>query len=462
MDKYHIAIDLGATSGRVVVGNLENLEVVYRFSTAYEVVLGTMYWDILRIFSEIKTGLGLAFSQYGNAIASIGIDGWGVDYALLDAEGCLVSPVYHYRDKRTEGIVDIVGSLVGNAYLFKTTGLAFQQYNTIYQLFAMKRERKEVLAAARQYLSLPDLLAYFLTGRMENERTQASTTGLYDCTRGTWSGDLLRQLQLPEKIFGTIVSSGTVIGPLEKALCQEVGAPNDVIVVASATHDTAAAVSWITEEAYISSGTWSLIGMNLEKPVLSVEAMESGFTNETGAEGKITFVKNIMGLWISNECVRGWKEAGEMVEWSELDKQTRECLGYPGFIDPTNSVFMAPDTKASPMDRRVATYLQEKGYPRLERRGECLIAIYRGLAKTYAASLRIMERITGKQISRIRIVGGGAKNSILNQLTATETEKNIIVGPVEATSLGNIFNQMKALHYISSIQEGANKLNKCL
>ena len=308
--KKHIAIDLGASNGRVLVGDLTSFEVVHRFVTHNDQILGEFYWNLQGLFSEIKTGLRKAFALYGDQIASIGIDTWGVDYVLTDEKGSLVSLCYHYRDSRTDGLIEEVAQAFGGKmHIYAQTGIAFQPFNTLYQLRAMQKDRPQALAAASHYLSVPDLLAYWLTGVMSNERSHASTTQLYNPKTGIWAWELIDQLGFSRSLFAPIVDSGTVLGPLTVEVSHEVGAPPSVQVIATAAHDTASAVAAVpaaTGETplYISSGTWSLLGVELEEPRIDEQALQSGFTNEVAASGKIRFLKNIMGMWIQQECVR--------------------------------------------------------------------------------------------------------------------------------------------------------------
>lgn len=445
MSTKHIAIDLGATSGRVVVGNLDKIEVVHRFDSANEIILGSLYWDIIKIFSEIKIGLKKAFLLYGDEISSIAIDSWGVDYALLDKNGILVTPLYHYRDQRSKKVFNEVNDIIGKDRLFNNTGLAFQEYNTIYQIYSQIKSNKQLFSIVSNYLSVPDLIAYFLTGKIVNERTHASTTGLYNCTTKDWDWDIIEDLGIPKTIFSKIVDSGTIIGSLEPKLRNEFGINDYVKVVACATHDTASAVSFLNNSAYISSGTWSLIGINLEKPLLCNASLAKGFTNETGGDGQITLVKNIMGLWISNQCLESHFGKGAKLNWKEIDFQTNENLAYEGYIDPLSPIFISPNNSENSMKKRVFSYLVNNGFTPPISIGEYLVAIYRGLAKSYAKSLIEIEELTHQKIESLQIIGGGCQNNILNKLTAEEINKTVKIGPVEATALGNIIYQIKGL-----------------
>jgi rhamnulokinase len=464
--KKHIAVDLGASNGRVTVGDLHGCTVVHRFPTPNETVLGSLHWNLLGLFSEIKEGLRKAFAQYGDQIVSIGIDGWGVDHGLLDESGSLVSLVYHYRDGRTDDLVDAVATkLGGRRAVYERTGIAFHSFNTIYQLAAMQRDRPRTLEAACHYLSVPDLLAYWLTGVMANERSHASTTQLYDPKAGTWAWDLVDAMGFDRNLFGTIVDSGTVLGPLTDAIRHEVGCNHPVSVIASASHDTAAAVAAVPVGAgevplYLSSGTWSLLGVERDEPVLDALALESGFSNEVGNGGKITFHKNIMGMWIQQECVRHWSEYEGPISWKDLDEQTLEACSYEGEIDPGDELFLKPNRFDDLMTDRIDRWCEQHGMRKPSGKGEYMVAIYRGLAKTYARSVAQLQAIAGSPFSSLCIIGGGSKNEILDRWTAKETGLPVYAGPVEATALGNIVVQMLATGELESLQEGREYLKR--
>jgi rhamnulokinase len=330
MAKY-IAVDLGASNGRVIVGDLAGIEVTNRFVTRNEEMHGEVYWDLPYIYSEIKKGIKTAFSQFGSEIVSIGIDTWGVDYGLIDSNGSLIALPYHYRDSRTDGMIEEVGKKLGKERIFVETGIAFQPFNTLYQLAAMQKQRPETFAAARHYLSIPDLITYWLTGVMVNEISHASTTQLFNPEHGDWSWELIDSMGFPRTLFGKLVPSGTVVGSLTPSLQNELGACARVKVVAVGSHDTASAVAAVPAAGgedflYLSSGTWSLLGVESKKAVINREALASGFTNEMAVNGSIRFLKNIMGMWIQHECVRYWESMGDVISWKELDEQTLACV----------------------------------------------------------------------------------------------------------------------------------------
>lgn len=460
----HIAIDLGASNGRVLVGEISSFEVVHRFATPNDRILGTLSWNIQSLFSEIKVGLKKAFARYPDEIVSIGIDSWGVDYVLVDEVGELVSLCYHYRDGRTDGLIEKVSEkLGGKMQVYQRTGIAFQPFNTLYQLAAMQRDRLPVLESARHYLSVPDLLAYWLTNVMRNERTHASTTQLYDPRTGDWAWDIIQRMGFPKTLFSQIVDSGTILGPLTEDLQHELGADASVQVICSASHDTASAVAAVPAASgetplYISSGTWSLLGVELSHPLTSEYALQSGFTNEVAASNGIRFLKNIMGMWIQQECVRHWEMEGKSISWKELDEKTLDDQAYQGYIDPTDPRFLKPNTYDNLMTDRIDAWCEENQMYKPSSQGEYMVAIYRGLAKTYARTIRDLEQALHAEFNSLYIIGGGSKNEILNQWTATETGLTVYAGPVEATALGNMIVQAWATGELRNLQEGRDRI----
>ncbi|MDD4840853.1 MAG: rhamnulokinase [Sphaerochaetaceae bacterium] len=454
MAKY-ITIDLGASNGRVIVGNLHSFEVMNRFVTRNEMFHQEMYWDIPYIFSEIKKGLKEAFNQFGNEIVSIGIDSWGVDYGLLDSYGSLISLPYHYRDMRTANMMDEVHKKVAPVRLFQRTGISQNQINTIYQLAAMKQDRSSIFNAGAHYLSIADLLNYWLTGVMANEMTNASTTGLFDPVARQWAWDVIETLGFPKSLFGKLVSAGTILGPLTDTLQHELGASSDVKVVAVGSHDTASAVaavsSGIDEIMYISSGTWSLLGTKIPKPIVSTEAHMSGFTNELAVDNTIRFLKNIMGMWIQQECIRYWESMGEAISWKELDRQTLEQSDFKGSINGNDKRYLLPNSHSSLMVDRIKDQCRERNLPVPTNKGQYMVAIYRGLAEAYVESVTHLRTISGLSFGAIHIIGGGCKNEILDQWTADSTGLPVYAGPAEATAFGNMVVQSVAMGQSESL-----------
>ncbi|MDD2233106.1 MAG: rhamnulokinase [Sphaerochaetaceae bacterium] len=466
MNRY-AAVDLGASNGRVIVGSLEGIEVVHRFVTENVRVGGSLYWDALGIFREIKKGLAIAFSKYGNEIKGIGVDTWGVDYALVDREGMLVSPIFHYRDDRTDGVIDEVCALYGGREkVYGRTGIAFQSFDTIYQLYAHKKFHPEAFAAASRYLSFPDLICYWLSGVMANELTHASTTQLYDPVAKDWAWDLIDAVGFPRSIFGQIVPSGTVLGPLCPEIASEIGAGPDAKVIAIAAHDTASAVAAVPAKPgennlFLSSGTWSLLGSVEKAPRLSKQFCDSGFTNEIASDGQVRLLENIMGMWIQQECLRHWETEGPLPSWKELDDLTLEASKhYHGAINCTDPRFLKPNAPGNLMEDRIRAYLKETSQALPSSKPEFMVAIYRGLAVTYKTAIVQLEKLLGKKFDSLSIIGGGCKNQILDQWAADETGLAVYAGPVEATALGNILVQELALGQISSLAEGKEIIRK--
>ncbi len=459
--KKYIAIDLGASNGRVIVGDLCGFTVTNRFVTRNDKVGGHIYWDILYIFSQIKKGIKEAFSLYPGEgeIAGISIDTWGVDYGLLNAAGNLISMPYHYRDSRTDGMMEEVFAKVPAREIYATTGIQFMQLNTIFQLAAMRSVEPELLQAARHYLSIPDLLSYWLCGVMANEFSHATTTQLFNPESGDWAWGLIEKLDLNPGMFGRIVPSGTVLGSLRDDVAAEVGAVGAVPVIACGSHDTASAVAAVPsmEEGnylYLSSGTWSLLGIESDTPYITQKSLEYNFTNEGAANGRIRFLKNIMGMWIQQESLRSWEAGGETITFAELDAETLECAGFTGVIDPNDGRFLKPNSEGDSMPERICSYCREHDMPVPVRKGEYMVAIYRGLAQAYARYADQIEVITGTHYSHIYIIGGGSRNTIMNQWTADAAARTVSAGPVEATALGNIMLQALATGDLASLQEG--------
>ena len=461
----HIAIDLGASNGRVIVGNLDEIEVVHRFITQNERVLGETYWDLLYIFSEIKKGIKIAIKKYGSEITSLGVDTWGVDYVLVDQIGAPVSLPYHYRDSRTDGMIEEVSKKISKQTLFDRTGIAFQPFNTLYQLYAMKKYRASALKIADRYLSIPDIITYWLSGVMSNEITHASTTQLFNPHTYDWDDKTIDELDFDRGLFHKVIKSGTIVGTLETTFQKELNIEHTIKVIAVATHDTASAVAAVPTSIgknplYISSGTWSLLGVEIDQPITSLEALQSGFTNEIGVNDTIRFLKNIMGMWIQQECVRHWQNLGEEINWKALDDETVLELDYQGYIDPLDNIYLKPNTPESLMVDRVIAGCVSAGFDTPKNHGQIMVAIYRGLARAYKNSIEEIERITHRSYPAIHVIGGGCKNEILNQLTADITKKEVYAGPVEATALGNLLLQMIATQEIKDIQEGRDIIIK--
>lgn len=457
--KKFVAIDLGAESGRVIVGDLSKMEIIYRFPNNLVRVKDSIFWDILGIFNEIKKGLKEAFKKYPNQIVSIGIDAWGVDYVLLDDDGDLLGNPYHYRDKRTDNIMELVFKLIPKKEIFTETGIQFMQINTIYQLYSFAREKLQVLKNARYFLTIPDLLNYWLTGIIKNEYSITTTTQLYNPIKRDWSSKILNKLGFKKEIFGEIIMPGIEVGKLLPAIAQEIGADSEIIIIAPACHDTGSAVAAVpiegnTHYAYISSGTWSLIGIESPKPIINEKSFQFNFTNEGSADGGFRFLKNVTGFWIIQECKKFWDENVNLYSYDELTELALK-YGPANFrIDPDNSRFLKPGLIDDSMPDRIKAYCQETGQKVPESPAEITRGIIESLADKYTETIKMIEEITGESIKEIYIIGGGSRNGLLCQLVVKATGLPVFAGPVEATAIGNLMIQAKSMGQIKSIAEG--------
>ena len=457
--KKYVAVDLGASTGRVIVGDLSSIEVITRFPSKAVRIKDSIYWDVLGIFTEIKEGLKAAFKKYGGEIAGIGIDTWGVDYALLDHNGDLLGNPYHYRDDRTSGAMEELFGRIPREEVYEETGIQFMQLNSIFQLYAAGKQAPEVLKAATYYLSVPDLFNYWLTGRMANEYSHFSTTQLYNPRTKTWSEPILKALGIDPKIFPGLIPSGTVLGPLLPAVAEEVGAGPEVKVIAPGCHDTASAVAAVPASgkasyAYLSSGTWSLLGIESEEPIITPESFRGNFTNEGAVGGGIRFLKNIMGLWIIQECKADWDRAGENLDWPGIVRaaESTEDRGYR--IDVDDPLFLGSSLTSGSMPGRIQEYCRKHNTPVPETVGQIALCVFQSLADTYARVLDLLEKTSGKKLEELYIIGGGCQNDYLNRLTARAIGRPVYAGPSEATALGNILVQAISLGELKDLREG--------
>ena len=458
MNKY-IAVDLGASNGRVIVGDLNSIEIMHRFPSRPVRIKDAIYWDFLALMADIREGLKAAFSKYGDEIVSIGFDTWGVDYALLDENGDLLGNPYHYRDNRTDGMMDEFFKIVPKQDVYDETGIQFMQLNTLFQLFAHSRTSPGTIRAAKHFLTVPDLLNYWLTGVMKNEFSEATTTQLYNPTEMKWSEKLIKAAGFDPSIFKDVVLPGTVIGPLLPSEAEELGAGSHVVVTAAACHDTASAVAAMPavtagNHAYLSSGTWSLLGIELDKPAINELSYKYNFTNEGGREGGITYLKNIMGLWIIQECKSYWDANGEVYDWPEIVRLAEEAGSHEARIDPDAADFFDSNLTSSGMPLRIQNYCRDKGGVVPETVGEIASCVFRSLAMTYAKTIKMLEESAGRGIEALYIIGGGSQNDLLNRWTAEASGIPVYAGPVEATALGNILIQAISAGDVSSYEEG--------
>lgn len=437
-----IAADFGAGSGRVIVGTwfaaskAIELEEIHRFGNEQKMMDGHLRWDFVALFNELKTGLKKAFAKYGDEIKSIGIDTWGVDYGLLDKEGRLIANPICYRDDRTKGMMDAAFQKLPKEEFFQHAANQFMEINTAFQLMS-----ETDLQRAERLLFMPDLFNYFLTGKCYNEFTIASTSQLLNTKTHQWDNVIFEKLNLPKRLMQEIIYPGTVIGELTAELAAEVGGNAKVVAIGS--HDTASAVASIKDDgsdwAFISSGTWSLMGTPSKEPIISKEALESDFTNEGMTDGRIRFLKNITGLWLIQQLVKEWEQEGYKCDYSELVKEA-EHSSLDSSFDVDDARFMNPEK----MSEAIISYLKEENQELPITKGDFMRCVCISLAKKYAEVKTQMERCTNKKINKIYIVGGGSKNQLLNRLAAEYTQCEVIRGEVEATAMGNVLVQLKS------------------
>ncbi len=435
-----LAIDLGASSGRGIVGSFDgnrlSLEENHRFSNDPVILNGTMYWDILRIFHEIKQSIGKTVIA-GEKIASMGIDTWGVDYALIGGNGQMISNPVHYRDKRTVGAQERVSRYIDPQELYEIAGIQKLNFNTVYQLAVEDPKR---IAQAERMLNIPDLLNYFLTGKMCNEYTILSTGALLDAKKRDYAWSVTDRLNLPRRLFGNIVQPGTDLGELLPQVQEETGKTN-LRVMTVASHDTASAVIAVPSREedfiYISSGTWSLMGTELPDPLINDVSRKLNFTNEGGALGTIRFLKNIMGLWIIQESRRQWKREGNDYSFAQLEAWARECEPLRCFVDVDDESFAAPGN----MPERIRDYCRKTGQYVPQTVGEVVRCIYESLALKYRAVVEKIQTLKGKPAKVIHVVGGGTKDRFLSAMTADACGIPVAAGPEEATAIGNLMMQ---------------------
>jgi len=459
--KCYLAVDLGASSGRVLAGIFKDekleLKELHRFWNGAVEQEDGLHWDVDQLFVEIKTGLKKGFETYGNSVSAIGVDTWAVDYGLLDADGKLLTQPFHYRDARTDGMMPRVFKTISQEEIYQRTGLQFMQFNTIYQLASEVRAERPELQQAKQLLMIPDLLNYFLTGRAVNEYTNASTTQLFDAKTRTWDFELIRKLNIPEKIFGEIIEPGTIIGSLTPELQKELGGNADVVAVG--THDTASAVAAAPLQskdcAYLSSGTWSLMGLEEPKPIITAESAEYNITNEGGVCSTIRFLKNIGGLWLLQECQRNWAEQGDKLDFVEIAELAMAADPFIAFIDPDSMEFAQP----CDMPTHIQIACDRTGQRMPKTKGEIARVAYESLAMRYRSVFQTLEKLHGSRLEQLHIVGGGCQNKVLNQFTADALNRPVLAGPIEATAIGNILMQLIADGEMAGLDEGRKMIS---
>ena len=453
--KKVLSFDFGASSGRAMLASFENGKIemteIHRFSNDPVTVNGRMYWDVLRLFFEIKTGITKAVNAGG--FDAIGIDTWGVDFGLINKKGELIGNPFHYRDQRTKEIPErIFNEIISKEELYHRAGMQFMHFNTIYQLMYLKYNEPELLAQADKFLMMPDLFAYFLTGEMKEEASIASTSNLLNPNTKDWDFELIEKLGLDKKLFAPIVKSGSVYGYLSDGICAELGCKK-VPVVAVCSHDTASAVAATPASTddfvYISCGTWSLFGIESKTPFLSDEAYKADFTNEGGFDGTIRFLKNIMGLWLIQESRRQWRREGTEVGFDTLEKEALECEPFKCFINVDDPMFET----AGNLPKRVLEFCEKTGQYVPKNRGEIMRCIYQSLAMKYKHTYNMLSDFTKRDYKSINILGGGIKDKLLCRLTADATGATVLAGPTEATVMGNIAVAFYALGEIADFKE---------
>jgi rhamnulokinase len=476
----YLAFDLGAESGRAISVSFEGgrlrLAEVHRFpNVPVRLPLApaapgappeATVWDVLRLWQEIKTGIRAAVAG-GGPPASVGIDTWGVDYALLGADGALLGAPYNHRDPRTEGMMEQAFRRVPREEIFARTGIQFMPINTLYQLLASTLHRSSALAAARHFLTVPDLFAYWLSGRIGCEMTNATTTQCYDPRAGAWATGMLDRLGVRSDLFPEIVPPGTVLGPLRPEVAQEVGAPAQTPVIAVASHDTGSAVAALPVDpaaygdgetfAYISSGTWSLVGGEVAAPVITPQALAFNFTNEGGIGG-FRLLKNVMGLWLVQECRRTWNERGAGHSYEALTQRAAAAPPFGPLVDPDDPAFLAPGD----MPRRLAAFCARSAQPALDADdpGRVTRCCLESLALKYRWVIERLERLMGRRVAVVHVIGGGSQNALLNQLTADACARPVVAGPAEATAAGNALVQAIARGEVESLAAGRHLVRR--
>jgi rhamnulokinase len=441
MNAHYLAFDVGAESGRAIHGHLHSgileIDEIYRFPNEPVSVRGSYHWDILRLWSEIQRVLdGPSIPK----LDCIGVDTWGVDYALLGEHDNLIENPYHYRDRRTQGVMENVLDRVSREEIYATTGIQFLSFNSLYQFYAACNATPKLIDAAKNLVTIPDLLNYWLTGELRCEYTNATTTQFVDPRTRSWAAGLLTRLGLPVRLLAPIIEPGTVIGKLTN--------------VGSACHDTASAVASVAtspNKAFLSSGTWSLLGTELPEPIMTSKACALNFTNEGGVCGTVRLLKNIAGLWLLQECKKSWIASGDDSSYHKLlaAAAVHEQNSFRSLFDPDHPAFLRPDD----MPSAITAYFNRTQQATPEDAPRLTRAILESLAFKYRQVLESLEELSGRRFDEIRIIGGGSKNRLLNQFTANATGKLIVAGPVEATALGNIAMQMVATGAVTSLNE---------
>lgn len=461
-----LGFDIGASNGRAVVGIFDGKRLttqkIHHFLNEYVCVNDSLHWDVLRLFLEIKKGLGLFTREFGKDLAGIGVDTWGVDFGLFDREGKLIGNPYHYRDKRTEGMVTEIDSLIDGYKIYETTGVKLASINTICQLYSTVRQNSPQLKTADFFLMMPCLFNYFLSGEKFQEHSIMTPTGLYDVRKDQWAKKFLKRLGIPANLMLEAVKPGMIIGKLQKSIREEMRL-EAVSIIAPATHDTASAVISVpadesTNWAFLSCGTWSVLGIETKEPVTTKRSYELNITNAATAEGKFMTIFNITGLWILQECKKMWEAEGKPLEWLDLLEVARNSKAFTSFIDVDDAIFASPTN----MLAAIADYCRNTSQSPPEDKGAVIRLVLESMAFKYKEKIPQLEKLTGKKIDILHIVGGGVRNSLLCQFTANSLGIPVLAGPFEAAATGNILMQMKAVGTIDSVSQGRALLRKSI
>ena len=453
--RQYIAIDLGAESGRAMLGTLTGhtleLQEIHRFPNGPIEVDDTLRWDFPSLMREIKTGIAKCARAATAEIAGIGVDSWGVDFGLLDEKGQLIELPYNYRDARTDGMMEKAFERMPKRTIFEHTGIQFMQFNSLYQFLAMALKDDPALKRAAKCAFIADLVSYELSGELFAEYTLASTTQMLNMRTGQWALPVLEALGIPDNVLPPVVRPATVVGALREDLAAELGCGR-LPLIAIASHDTGSAVAAVPAEegswAYLSSGTWSLMGAETPEPVIT-DATFDELTNEGGVDGSIRLLKNIMGLWLVQECRRQWQREGDDLSYADLTDMARAAKPFAARVNVLHDGFLAPGE----MPRRINEHLAATGQAPLEDRGAMIRAVLEGLAFAYRHTLTQLEEVVGKRIDVLHIVGGGTQNELLNQFAANATNRRVVAGPIEATSIGNILLQARATGQLADLPE---------
>jgi len=455
--KKYIAVDLGAESGRVMLGAVSDSELelkeIHRFDNASIKQDDSLRWDFAKLVSNIKEGIGKAVKVAAGSVCGIGVDSWGVDFGLIDENGDLIENPYHYRDSRTDEMMDKAFGLMGKRQIYDNTGIQFMQINSVYQLLAAKTFHPELLEKASKLIFIADLVSYYLCGEIFAEYSLASTSQLMDMSTKNWSKEIFDKLGLPIELMPAVVAPGTVVGKLKNELAKEFDSES-IDIIAIGSHDTASAVAAVPAKeekwTYLSSGTWSLLGLEIPNAIISDQTFKHQLTNEGGVANTIRLLKNIMGLWIVQECRRYWKAEGEDLSYSQITQMARDAEPFKAFLNPNDNAFFAPGK----MPERINEYLAGSGQSTIDDKGQIIRVVLEGLAFNYRWMIEKLEEISGDSIDVLHIVGGGIQNELLCQFAANATGKKVITGPIEATASGNIIMQAIANGQIESLQKG--------